>query len=474
MFCGLFCLGRQTPVFASPTEQEFCYSEYDWNELEIGSFVLVFPVEQTSLAQEIFVNLPHDLETMMANYRQVFGVELVLPITIRVYPTFVDYYCLNPLAAPVAGDAVHAHIGQREIALFAYLDEVDAELTAQLIINGLRHELAVLFAEELSGGYAPAGLLMGLGGYAEDPAETFSLRFDAAGNPGTPSFGWQTLWEAENLLSDPGYLLETTSTVAYLIDVHGWGNFIQFLEQINVQQGYRQALVEVYGANTQAIQSHWKAYFPTYVSQRWQANIFHHYDLGIYQELLSAGVYQDSIDRLTEAVMLVAVFGTEEELALAERLLADAEMGAEAGELTMQARNALFSGRYVESYTSAELAMAHYSQLGDDRRMFELQAYMVIAKEVLDLRAGLEVIREQGIGISPFRSQKVFEIGQRLLQLGDSEGVDQAEMILFVLGAGQNTYFQFLISVVVLISTGLIIRRILSHRKEIPPEADLL
>jgi hypothetical protein len=474
VFTFLFFVEKQSQVFASAPEQEFCNPDYDWNELEMGAFVLVFPLEQTGLAQEIFTNFPDDLEILMADYKQVFGAELVLPVTIRIYPTHTDYYCLNPLAVPIGTTSVHAHIGEREIALFGNLMQVDSNTRGTLIVNGLRNELAALFAEELSGGHAPTGLLMGLGGYTEDPAEIFVDRYEAAGSPVTPELSWQVLWEGEADVSEAGVTLQATSTVAYLVDVHGWGKFIRFLEQINLQQGYRQALIEVYGANVSQIQSHWLTYFPHYASERWQVNIFHNYDLDAFQELISAGAYQDSIVGLTEAVDLLHVLGDPERLSAAKQLLAQAELGAEAGELTEQSRHMLLSGRYLESYTSAELALEYYSQLGDTRRVTELQAYMAVAKEILDLRAGLEVIRDQGIGINPLKSQEVFEIGQRLMELGDGEGVQQAETILFILGPGHNTFFQFIISVVVLVSTGLIARRVLTYRKRNPPEVDLL
>jgi hypothetical protein len=99
---------------------------------------------------------------------------------------------------------------------------------------------------------------------------------------------------------------------------------------------------------------------------------------------------------------------------------------------------------------------------------------MAVAKEVLDLRAGLEVISEQGIGINPLRSQEVFDIGQRLLELGDLEGVGQAERIMLLLGASRNTFFRVVVLVFVLVSLGLIARRILGLREPPPPEADLL
>jgi hypothetical protein len=470
---ALFGAHTNSMVFASSDKQEFCYSEYDWTELEMGSFVIIFPLEHTDLAQMIFTNFPGELEELIQDYRQVFEVDLIVPVAIRIYPKLEDYFCLNPLAPQVSLDAVHSHIGEREIALFADAVPLAGEAGA-VVLNALLHELAVLFSEQLSGGYAPPGLLLGLGIYAEDPAQTFPSRYAAAGSITEPQAGWQYLWEDQDLLQTSSGWVQAGSTVAFLVDVYGWGKFKGFLEEINTQGGYRQALVEVFGKNPNQLQPQWEYYFQIYVEDRWQANIFHNYDLDVFRTLVAEGAYQDAIPGLQEAIILLPIFGTSEQVSDAEDLLAKATLGTEAGELATQSRRALLSGRYLDSYTSAELALDYYSQLADPRRISELEAYMAIAREILDLRKGLEVIRDQGIGINPFRTQTVFNIGQRLLELGDQEGVEQAEAILFILGAGQNTYFQLLISVVALVSIGLIIRRILAYRRDVPPEADLL
>jgi hypothetical protein len=465
---------EQAAVYASPKEQEVCYSSYDWQELEMGSFVLIFPTHASDLAQKIYGRFPEDLETMVENYSRAFSVDLVLPVTIRVYPTHADYYCVNPLAPVISESTAHSHLGQREIAVIDSAIQEDLETWDRQVLYGFQHELAVLFAEEITGGYAPPGLLKGLGGYAENPQETFNIRFETADSPSEPDIGWQTLWDGEVSLADERALLQSISTVAYLIDVHGWGKFLDFLDQIKIEQGYRQAITEVYSIGLQGLQSHWRTYFPVYVGSRWEANIFHNYDLDVYRQLISSGAYIDSVSGLAEAVSLIDIFGDQTQRQAAQELFGQAEMGMKAGELTLQSRQALLAGKYVESFTTAEEALKLYDQLGDTRRKSELEIYMTVAKEVLDLRAGLEVISEQGIGINPLKNQEIFDIGQRLLELGDLEGVSQAERIMLLLGASRNTFFRVVVLVFVMVSLGLIARRILSLRRPTPPEADLL
>jgi hypothetical protein len=465
---------EQATVSASPKEQEVCYSSYDWRELEMGSFVLIYPSHAAGLAENIHRRFPEDLETLRENYSKAFGVNLVLPVTIRVYPTQADYYCVNPLAPAVGVNTAHSHLGQREIAIIGSAIHDDLETWDRQVLYGFQHELAVLFAEEITGGYAPPGLLKGLGGYAENPQETFESRFEIAGRPTEPDIEWQALWDGEASLSDESAFLQSISTVVYLIDVHGWGKFLSFLEQIKIEQGYRQAVTEIYGIGLQGLQSHWKTYFPVYVDSRWEANIFHSYNLDVYRQLISSGAYADSVPALTEAIFLIEIFGEQAQHQAARELLDQAKMGAKASELTLQARQTLLAGKYVESYTAAEEALALYGQLGDTRRNSELEIYMAVAKEVLDLRAGLDVISEEGIGINPLKSKEVFDIGQRLLELGDLEGVSQAERIMMLLGASRNTFFRAAVLIFVLVSLGLIARRILSLRKPTPPEADLL
>jgi hypothetical protein len=473
LFTFLAGVSKQNQVHASPLQQEYCFSQYDWRELKMGSFVIIFPAEYIGLAH-LIKSSPYDLDSLVANYGQAFGKNLPLPITLRIYPAAEDFYCLNPQAPFFGSDLSHANVGLREIALFVSSFQVHTDQWQSAIFNGIKHELAALFAKELTGGYAPPGLLFGIGGYAENPEDTFLDRFEGSGSPVEADLSWKVLWDETAPWSNQRSLLQATSTVAYLIDSHGWEKFIELLEEINLQQGYRQALVDVYGENLPAIENHWQTYFPVYVNQRWQTNVFHNYDLSYLQQLLSAGAYRDSVSRLEQAISHISIFGSAQELETAKDLLNRAEIGAEAGDLAQQARQALFSGRFEESYSSAILALEKYDSLGDTRRTTELLAYQAAAKEVLDLRAGLEVIRGEGVGFNPFKSQEVYAIGLRLLALGDQEGVAQVSTILSVLGIEQNTFFQFLISLVILVSTGLIVRRMISTRRNIPPEADLI
>ncbi len=68
----------------------------------------------------------------------------------------------------------------------------------------LRHELAILFAQNLAGDKLPPGLAIGLGIYAEDPALTFERRLSAAPPPAeAPSMSWRGLWEAPDVIAHP-------------------------------------------------------------------------------------------------------------------------------------------------------------------------------------------------------------------------------------------------------------------------------
>ncbi|MEN8240328.1 MAG: peptidase MA family metallohydrolase [Chloroflexota bacterium] len=439
----------------------------------MGGFVVVYPLGFTRFSTDLVNELSTEINQMLVDYRKVFKTNLLLPITLRIYPLHDDFYCLNPQTPFLGEGTAHSRAGTREIALFLHqIREEDSWQPA--VLNGVRHELAVLFAGELSGGFAPPGLLNGLGGYFEDPGETFTSRFEAGGRPQEAELNWKVLWEENAPLSDQRALLQSTSTVAYLVDVYGWEKFIDFLKEINHKQGYHEAAAEVYGSSIQGLEEHWETYFPVYLDHRWQVNIFHAYDLDVIRQLLDAGAYQESVLRLDEAVFIIEIFGNPDELIAAQGLLAKAKLGVEADQLTLQARDALLSGEYKESYTAGALALDLFQQLGDTRRVSELEAYLAVSKEVLDLRAGLDLIRQQGIGINPFRSKEILSIGQRLLALGDTESGEQVLILLSLLGIQQNTYFQFLISLVILVCTGLIIRQAISARKPYPVEADLL
>lgn len=462
------------PGSASARLQGGCSENLVWREQTVGSFVVVFTANNVNLAQEIISNFGDQLEVEFQNYAAMFGTELDIPITIRIYPSKTDYTCLNALAPLINVEDTHSHIGSREIALIGEAINRNPNLWFSTSFNAMRHEFAVLYAERISDGNAPPGLLQGLGGYFENPSETFENRFAAAGSIQQAERSLQRLLEEDVPASNAKVLLQQTSVAAYLIDTYGWSRFLALLAAIGELPGYRQAFSEVYLLNIQEVQAEWEYYFGEYVGGRWQANIVHAYDLDQFTILVASGAYQDALTGLQAAEPVVRLFGTGEEIAQVEDLLHKASQGVLAGNLTLEARQLILIGEYTGSIEKAEQAISIYNQLNDSRRISELETYRDLALEVITLRTELESLKGFDAPLDPQKTQRIMEIGQRLGQLGDADGVRDVQLTLILLSTGQRYFVEWTTVIGLLVCVYLIYRRFRDLYRKKPPEVDLL
>jgi hypothetical protein len=115
-----------------------------------------------------------------------------------------------------------------------------------------------------------------------------------------------------------------------------------------------------------------------------------------------------------------------------------------------------------------------YRQLGDTRRIAEIETYRDICAEVLTLRAELDSLRGVGTPLDPLRTQRIVTIGQRLAQLGDSEGANQVQIALLLLGAGQQNFVNWVTVVGLVICIYLIWRRVAYVRKHLSSKVNLI
>lgn len=459
---------------AAPNPQENCNYELFWTQQNTDSFAVVYPLEYVNLAQLVVTVARDELDKAYSNYSTAFGVPLEPPITIRVYPSLEDYYCLNALVPRLGGGAVHAHVGSSEIALFG--NEINANLDTwrPAATNSLKYELAVLFAEKLTDGNAPQGLLYGIGGYAENPEQVFPGIFAAAGNLSSPTSSWQIVWQGGYDANNPEMKLQAASTVAYLVGVYGWDSFIEFLTQLANSGEYRQALVGVYGLGVQETQAQWRTYFQAYIKDDWRSNVFYSVDLSTDETLIAAGAYHEADARLESVLPMIEIFGSEEELRQAESMRDQARIGLEAGVLASQAREAILQGRYGESIGLANQAIEKFKQIGNASRIPELEAYAQIGREVVSLRAEVEVLEEGNNPFNPTISRRLWEIAQRLSVLGDTEGLTKVSVAFNLVSGGQRLMLDLIALVGVLVCVILIGRRVIVHGQPKPPEAELL
>ena len=463
----LTLLFLQAATAAAPAAAQTC-SRLNWGETSTRAFTFTYQ-QSVSLGGEIAAQYGDLLDTEYNRFANLFHTSLPTPLTVRIYPNGTDYACLNALAPAIPIGQTHSHIGGREIALLAQYILADLETWQIEGFNLLRHELAILFVQNLSGDKAPSGLEIGMGIYAEDPALTFERRLAAAPPPtDAPSLSWRGVWEAPDVITNPDVSLQAASIVAYLVDVYGWDKFVAFLSTLRTAESYRTALTEVYQVEAGALEDQWLTYYPLYFEGRWRNNALYEFSLSAYEQLITSGAYQAASDGLTPTIALLTQRGDQPDLlAQAQALLEKAASGLAADALARQARQAYQEGDYPAATDFANQALETYAPLNDTRNQDTLTTLESRAEEILTLHAELDTLQ---VNLDPSAASRLLEIAPRLGELGDAEGQMQAELLV----AQINTQRQDQAVTLALGGAGvglvLLILRIVLSRRPHPPE----
>ncbi len=461
-------------VIAVPGRAQTC-SLIRWQETRSQAFTFIYPLGSTP-SRQIAQQYAGPLDAEYERFAALFEASLQLPISVRIYPNLADYACLNPLAPQVPEGQFHSRVGGREIALIAETIEQRPDAWQREALDSLRYELAALFALQVSGGKAPPGLAAGLGVYAQDPFITFENRFAAHPPPTlTPSASWRTLWENPELAQRPENALQAASITSFLVDVHGWDQFLDFLSALPTAENWRQALGTVYPESPGELEADWREqYFALYFTERWRSNALYSLSMAPYEQLIAAGAYRAAADGLAQAIDLLITLEDFDLLSRAQELNIRAQNGLAADALASQSRQAYLAGDFGGALSFAVQADAIYADLGDTRNAAALAAYASRAREVLDLRGEIEQIRS-GLGLlgGTIQAGRLVEIGVRLDELGDPVGVSQVHALLALINNRQRSF-----SVYFAIAGGSLALLLLLHRirqlKARPPDEALL
>jgi hypothetical protein len=445
-------------------------SRYTWEETTTTHFNFVYQA-RVPLGPDIAAQYGARLDAEYTRLANLFQTSLPTPLTVRLYPLGTDYTCLNALAPTIPTGQTHSHIGAREIALIAQYITADPDTWEQQGFETLRHELAILFVQHLTGGKVPPGLELGLGLYAEDPALTFEHYQTLAPAPPAPSATWRGLWEAPDLIATPNMRLQATSIVAYLVDVYGWDTFVAYLSTLRTAESYRTALLEVYQTEFGDLEDQWQRYYPYYFEGRWRTNFLHEFSLTSYEQLLAAGAYQAASDGLTRLLALLTQRGDQPALlAQAQTLLANATTGLEADALARQAHQAYQENDYAATLTFAAQALEKYAPLQDTRNQATLQTLQARAEEILTLRAELDTLQS---ALTTAAAPRLLEIAPHLGELGDPEGQRHAEQLLEQINAQRQAQAQTFALAGAGLGLGLLIVRGFLTRTKTPPEVSV-
>lgn len=395
-------------------------------------FSVIYTREYVSQANYILFNFIEQLEQDYLHFTRLFGESLETPIVIRVYPDREYFKCLNGLTSPPSELNFHEHVGTKEIALIGEDLSIGEPEQDARAINGIRHQLALLIVEKITDSNAPPGLIDGVGVYAEDPQIAVEGRrtSSSSGQQTAPDSSWRELWENENAAGPTAF--HAMTTVAYMVDAYGWPTFNSFLHSLATAESYRHAVIEVYGVEIVEMQQAWREYYPIFVAGRWRANVVYGFDFSDFEALLDAGAYEDAHQALREAIAFLESVEDVERLTYAQSLLGIAEIGREAGLLAQSSRRQLVERDYEQAIALANQAEAHYQQIGDDRRLAELDSYRAWARETLAMQVQL---RELSILIEAGEETKdtVPELLELRSELGAKQHEEDADLIVSLL-----------------------------------------
>ncbi len=446
-----------------------------WTETRIGSFALLFPAGDEVIRSALSLFDAEVLESEYARFAALFETTLPLPISIRVYPTENHYYCLNAGPPEIQVGSMHSHIGAREIAFIA---ENILRNFQGWVVNYqemFRYEQALLFAEQVSAGQLPPGLLAAIGRYAQNPLMTLAPLSLTLSDGDSRAYPWSELWDSLGPQGDLGRRLHALSTVAFLLDEYGWPRFLQFLQDLPSSGGYRALLTQVYGQDFSALERAWQAYVPGYFSGRWRVNLIYNYDLAPYSEQIAAGNYAEAAKGLQEVIAFLEKINAGAKLRQARGLLSQAAFGGEANDLVIEARKALAEGEYERSIDLLDQAQHNYSLIRYYHRMDELNTYRAQVQEVQALHSELEQLAPR-VEASPnifSLAGRLVEVGTRLGQLGDARGQEQVRALALRIEERQRGLQFALTALGALLVLGLLGLRIALLWRRPAPEAEL-
>ena len=450
-------------------------SAINWREARTQTFAILYPLESEVLGQALSTWYGETLDAEYARFEALFETSLSLPIFLRIYPTESHYYCLNAQPPDIAPGATHGHIGSREIALIAENIAGDPAAWLRNSLNVFRYEQAILFAEHISDRQIPPGLLTAIGHYAQEPAQTMGVLQLSPQDWLEPVYTWQHLWEDPATAFDFRQRLETTSIVAFLVDVKGWPQFLHFINSLRTSGSYRRSLAEAYGTEYSALHDQWQSYFSQYFSERWQVNVIYNYDLSSFQELLVVGRYREALTGLREVLPFLEKINQTEKLNEARGMVEWATTGQEAEALVAQSYHSLQAGEYQRSIELADQAEEKFSRIRNFNHVDELNAHRDRIRKILALHEELEHLQAEVSANKKSYSlvSQLVSVAQRMAELGDARGQAEARDLARIIQSrqrNQQVLFSAVGAAIILMLLGV---RIWLLRTEIPPEAQL-
>jgi tetratricopeptide (TPR) repeat protein len=405
----------------------------DWIEQPTDNFIILYTDDHTETVTT-YTGFADGVYEEMAT---LFDHRTATPITLRLYPTFEDYYEVNPLARNMPGVVAHADFRRREVAVILPQTE---QQTPDEVENNVRHELAHIIVADLSGNRMNTGFQEGIAQYVEHTSpRVVEQKIDQLDRARELDqlLPWSDLDDRNKVYSNPQISYpQTLSIISFLVERYGFDKLRDFLTVSARSSGYRSALERAYGISATDLEEAWRDWLPTYIEGGYLNKSLGSYDLAYPRQLLGVGRYGEAQAELERAVewMQNNPEGDEttaapepELLTEAEALLEQSRQGLRAETLANEARSALEQGQYELARQKIEAARSSYQALGDARQQQVLDTYAERVERGTRAAALLEQAQQQKDALRLLEAAATAEAAAtEFAAIGDSAGLERA------------------------------------------------
>ncbi|MDQ3779947.1 MAG: hypothetical protein M3354_05315 [Chloroflexota bacterium] len=357
-------------------------------------------------------------------------------IEIAVYHNDADYAAAiqNAPRPEVQAGGVQANPGVHDIALSLPLFTTRSELAAE---NSVRHAIAHVIVQRTAAGQAPRGFEEGLAQYVERPDTQRLARIAALlqnANQRDDLLTWSDLNRPQPANADPALVAaHAYAVVAFLVERHGLRVMRDFIASLQTEPDWRAAMRTSYKRSPGELEEQWREDLPRWVAGGWRDNLFAAFDLQPARDLLAKAHYAAAKAELERSLRLYTDLGDTTHRAEVEQLLRLGDAGLQAEALMSQTQEALERFTYDRAQTLLTQVRAQYAALPEEQRPTDLiDRYEMLATTGLQATANLEEAQRLSRRWADYPQARSAAVraGAAFAQLGDSEMVERAEVVL--------------------------------------------
>ncbi len=424
---------------------------FQWEEVRTKSFAVIYPniegveketilhlyqsvlpPDQRDLGHVILVAYGDILEKEYQRATSLFGTELELPISVRVYPKEKDFILLNSYAPQITPGATHSHIGEVEISLIVENIIKNPLKWESEALNAFRYEMSALSIEKLSKGKAPPALVESISYYLLDPSEVVGPLLSEVDKTSFTDTSLVELWGKSNLDRNPTEMVSSISVIALLVDQFGWQKVLTLLQTIPTTTDVVSAFETTFNMSLdEDFKELWLVYYPFYIQSRWQTHFLYDIDEDSYRLLIQSGAYTDAKHRIEEHIHLLEKVGDAQKAQNLRDLYEIATLGQQGLSLLQEARQDYIAGNTEASLEKLVEAKSIFHAIRDDQRISEVET---IRESILQAQSIQEELdRKKWVALLSMSRQQMEHLNQlisKLIRLGNQQNSAQIQTLI--------------------------------------------